>query len=183
MWRDFEGLPFDIRFPPLQIAARIAGGRDPIMEPSSDLTDATGNEAEADRPHPRASAWLWRPWYAKAWWAAIAAYWAGKVASLYSASLDQFYTTALAGFLNVAFFPPLALMVLGLGFVQSWLDRRSFGRADDPIDFDVIQSEVFGDEWNDRRLGHPHPSVDIYDPRSGPLFIGNPQSLQHPGRH
>jgi len=169
MWRDFQGLPFDIRFPPLHIAARIAGGRDPIMEPSSDPTKATGSEAGAGRPHPRASAWLWRPWYAKVWWAAIAAYWAGKVASLYSASLDQFYTTALAGFLNIAFFPPLALIVLGLGFARAWSDASDWEFVE-PTHEEMFPKRSVG--------GMRDPCADPLDPRSGALHWrrvdGNP---------
>src|SRR3546814_7287152 len=35
--------------------------------------------AETARP-PVARNWLWKPWYAKLWWAAIPVYWTGAVA-------------------------------------------------------------------------------------------------------
>ncbi|PKP95782.1 MAG: hypothetical protein CVT74_18665 [Alphaproteobacteria bacterium HGW-Alphaproteobacteria-13] len=36
----------------------------------------------AEIQQPAAADWLWRPWYAKLWWAAIPIYWAAAAASL-----------------------------------------------------------------------------------------------------
>lgn len=83
---------------------------DELAPPGNDIN--ISNKAE----RPRASRWLWRPWYAKLWWAGAALYWTGKVGSYWSANLEDFYTTALAGNLNVLFYPLTALTVLGLGF-------------------------------------------------------------------
>src|SRR3546814_6878932 len=54
---------------------------------------------------PKLSAWLWSPWYAKLWWAAIPIWWMGMAASTRVDALETFYRGALAGYLNILFFP------------------------------------------------------------------------------
>ncbi|PKP99001.1 MAG: hypothetical protein CVT74_09200 [Alphaproteobacteria bacterium HGW-Alphaproteobacteria-13] len=136
---------------------------------------------ERESPQPAAADWLWRPWYAKLWWAAIPIYWATAAASLTIPALATFfYNSAAASVLNVAFFPPTALLVLGFGFARAWLDRPL---VRDPLSDEEIeeleQMKMEDEEWE--RLS-PHWSVDIYEPDSGGLYVGNPLSLQHPGR-
>lgn len=127
---------------------------------------------EAATLQPKPAAWLWRPWYAKLWWAAIPIYWAAAAASLKIPALATFYSSAAAGFLNAAFFPPTALLVLGFGFVRAWLDRPLAGEplSDEEIE-ELVRMSREDEEWE--RLG-PHWSVDRNDPRSGILYIGNP---------
>ncbi len=123
--------------------------------------DAVQNDEPVEmQPRPRASDWLWHPCYAKLWWAVMAAYWSGKVGSFYAPALDQFYSSALAGFLNVFFFPPLPLIVLGFGFALEWFCAS---------DWDFVaptQEEMFP-----RRSvgGMRDPCSDPLDPRSGML--------------
>lgn len=128
--------------------------------------------------------WLWHPWYAKLWWAAIPVYWAGAVLSLSNPSLHAFYGSMLAAYLNLLFFPPTALVVLGVGYVRAWLDARPAG--DGSLSWDEIEEleriRIEEEYWLKRGPGGVDPSFDIYDPRSGGLYIGNPLSLQHPGR-
>ena len=69
---------------------------------------------------PSASMWLWRPWYAKVWWVAIAIYWCGRVASYWNGAAAEFYSTSFAGILNIAFFPPAAMLILSIGFARAW---------------------------------------------------------------
>ena len=52
---------------------------------------------ESAAPQLKAADWLWRPWYAKAWWAAIPVWWIGMAASTKIAPLEAFYDSALAG--------------------------------------------------------------------------------------
>ena len=129
---------------------------------------------------PVAADWLWRPWYAKLWWAAIPIYWAVAAASLKIPALAAVYESAAAGFINILFFPPTALLILGFGFARTWLDRPIAG---DPLSDEEIeeleQMKMEDEHWE--RIG-PHWSVDIYDPDSGGLYVGNPLSLQYPGR-
>ena len=159
MWRDFQVQPFDIRFHWRYIAAKMEGGKDPIVEPSNDPSHTISGEVETVQPRPRASAWLWSPWYAKLWWVGIAIYWAGKAASLYSPALDEFYSTALAGFLNIALFPPFALMVLGLGFARAWFDASDWEFVE-PTQEQMFPRRSVG--------GMRDPYADPLDARSGP---------------
>lgn len=130
------------------------------MEPVEDVEYGTGGELGGHEIRPKLSKWLWRPWHAKLWWAGISVYWAGKVASFYSPSLNEFYTSALAGFLNVAFFPPLALMVLGLGFAWAWFDVSDWQFVE-PTQEQMFPRKSVG--------GLSDPYSDPIDPRSGML--------------
>lgn len=128
--------------------------------------------SSAEIQQPAAADWLWRPWHAKLWWASIPIYWAVAVASLKVPALATFYGSAAAGFLNMLFFPPTALLVLGFGFARAWLDARPM--TGDPLsDEEIAELERMEDEgWE--HSGRPHWSVDMYDPRSGILYVGNP---------
>jgi len=70
------------------------------MDPVDAKSEQVEPNASAAQPRPRASAWLWRPWYAKFWWACVAIYWTGKLASYWIPALDDAYSTAVAGYLN-----------------------------------------------------------------------------------
>ncbi|WP_239019057.1 hypothetical protein [Sphingobium terrigena] len=148
---------------------------DQMSPDSATNTDEPVAPAE-EGVRPRASDYLWRPWYAKLWWAAIPIYWAGMAASLKVPPLQDFYASALAGYFNVLFFPMTALMVLGVGYARVVLDRLAEESVPgEPSDHD------FGPG---RRVGAPPPGFDPLDPRSGALWIGNPSNIlrQYP-RH
>jgi hypothetical protein len=130
------------------------------MDLANDTTAANNQIHEGDSIRPKAADWLWRPWYAKLWWLAIAIYWVGMVGSIYSPALDQFYTSALSGFLNVVFFPPLALMVLGLGFAREWFVWSDWEFIE-PTHEQMFPKRSVG--------GMRDPCADPLDPRSGPL--------------
>lgn len=137
---------------------------------------------EAAIQQPKAADWLWRPWYAKLWWAAIPLYWVAATASLKVPAMWTFFESALAGYLNVLFFPFTALLVLGFGFVRAWLDTPASDEREPLTDAEIDELEeirMFEEEWPPR----PDPAFDMYDPLSGGLFIGNPLSPQYPGRH
>ncbi|WBX84458.1 hypothetical protein [Sphingosinicella microcystinivorans] len=126
-------------------------------------------------PRTRVSEWLWRPWYAKLWWVAIPVWWMGMAASVKVAPLASFYDSAFAGYLNILFFPPTALVVLAVGYVRAWLDARPAG--DGSLSWDEIKELErirIEEEYWERGPGGVDPSFDIYDPRSGALYVGNP---------
>ncbi|AMK23078.1 MULTISPECIES: hypothetical protein [Sphingomonadaceae] len=151
------------------------------MSPSTPDDEAVHHAAPV---RPGVRDWLWRPWYAKLWWAAISVWWTGMAASIKVALLTTFYASALAGYLNLLFFPMTAFIVLGFGYARAWLAAFAEQGSDaNRAPFYSIVPDPFGDEFTRRRYGQPHPSVDIYDPRSGGLYIGNPFSPQHPGHH
>ena len=95
------------------------------------MANATDDPVEANFEvagieHPRARSWLWRPWYAKLWWACIACYWVGKLALYWYRPLGDFYSTAFAGYANIAFYPFTALLVLGARFIPVWMSCRGW---------------------------------------------------------
>jgi hypothetical protein len=120
------------------------------------------NETDAAAGKLRAADWLWRPWYAKLWWAAIPVYWLGALASLRVEMLERFYETALAGYLNVLFYPPVALMMLGVGYAREWMG---------PIDWSAGPPSSMS---RNRILG---PHTNPADPRSGAFYRQNQERL------
>lgn len=130
----------------------------PIIDPDSAPSESGEHGTAGQTSRPSAATWLWRPWYAKLWWTGIAVYWAGKAASFAIPTLDDFYTSALAGFLNVFFFPPLALMVLGLGFARAWFDASDWEFVE-PTHEQMFPKRSVG--------GMRDPASDPLDPRSG----------------
>jgi hypothetical protein len=128
------------------------------------MTDTSiTSEADQAKPtieRPRLSNWAWRPWYAKLWWSLIAVYWTGAVGALLFEPLRNFYGSDLAGYLNIAFYPFFALLILSIGWMIAWkgaLDyvathpeiENTLGWAWQPFDF---QAEY---ERRRRRLNDP----------------------------
>lgn len=142
----------------------------------------TGNRASeiTTAAWSRASDWLWRPLCAKLWWAAIPIWWLGMAASTHIPALESFYGSPLAGFLNILFFPMTALMVLGLGYAQQWLAHFPAGGNGVPLSDEGASAVAYLEAEDIRALEEFKGSTDIYDPRSGGLFIGNPLSPQNP---
>ena len=128
----------------------------------------------------RASDWLWRPWYAKLWWATIPVWWLGMAASTRVSVLETFYDSALAGFLNILFFPMTALMVLGVGYVQQLLANFPVRGEDAPLPEEAAILAAQMEAENARSFEAFSARNNIYDPRSGGLYIGNPLSPQNP---
>ncbi|CCW18779.1 hypothetical protein EBBID32_31340 [Sphingobium indicum BiD32] len=80
-------------------------------------------------------------------------------ASSFVPVLADFYASALAGFLNVLFYPITALIVLGVGFARAWLARIEWGgegRA-------VMHEELFPRSLYD-------PYTDPGNPLSGAIY-------------
>ena len=147
---------------------------DAICDDRNQMTD-TRRAADS-----QLSDWLWRPWYAKAWWIAIPAWWIGMAASTRMPALESFYDTAMAGFLNILFFPMTALMVLGVGYAQHWLAHFLTPDDGEPFSDDALAGIAYLEAEDARALEDFKARTNIYDPRSGGLFIGNPLSLQNP---
>lgn len=124
--------------------------------------------------HPQLSAWLWKPWYAKLWWTTIPVWWVGMAVSTRVDFLEPFYRWWFAGYLNVLFFPMTALMVLGVGYVRERLDGL-VGQGDGVPLSDGDREEL------DRMMERARAYANPMDPRSGPLWIGNPMNPNNPG--
>jgi hypothetical protein len=129
---------------------------------SETCSDDQPDEATELPVRLRASDYFWKPWHAKLWWAAIPVYWAPAGGPTRIEWLAGFYESGYAVITNIVFLPVTALLILGFGYFRRRLDE---GEPVDPyIDF--------GD--GTRRLpGLPHPTMDEFNPRSGPRWIGN----------
>lgn len=157
---EFSANAFNAGFPDFGVGVIIGLGKDPIMDLSNEFDEKEEGLPASIAERPSASDWLWHPWYAKLWWAGIVVYWTGKTGSLYSSVIDEFYTSAPAGFLNIAFFPPLALIVLGLGFARAWFEWSDWEFVE-PTHEQMFPKRSVG--------GMRDPCADPLDPRSGPL--------------
>lgn len=139
-------------------------------------------DQEASGAHAQLSAWLWKPWYAKLWWATIPVWWLGMAVSMRVDPLESFYSGWIAGYLNVLFFPMTALMVLGVGYVRARLD--SFvGQGDGaPLwneEAQALTAKLHRDEF-ERMMERSRAYANPMDPRSGPMWIGNPMNPNNP---
>lgn len=183
MGREFSLILPDTRFQIVGMNAMIRPRKEPAMAPANDELGHIEDEAETSVRSPCISSWLWRPWYAKLWWGSIPPYWLGMASSTKFETLERFYDSALAGYLNILFFPMTALLVLGIGYEQRWLASLSIkADGDGPALQLISHPDPWGDEIGGRSFGKPHPSVDIYDPRSGALYVGNPISPNNGAR-
>jgi len=133
---------------------------EPTMDADNVNPEKTDSPIERRLDRPLASAWLWRPWYAKLWWVSMLFYWGGKLASLWSEAVAQYYATALAGYLNILLYPFTALMVLGVGFAKAWMDYRGFEWGP-PSQEQLFPKRSVG--------GLRDPYSDPLDPKSGML--------------
>lgn len=90
------------------------------------VNDADGKidqEAGSPASGARLSDWLWRPWYAKIWWAAIPLYWLTITAPFRTAFLNEYLRSSFAGYMHAVFTPITATAVLGFGFLRRALKK------------------------------------------------------------
>lgn len=150
---------------------------DSVADQPPPLTPVTGSQTL------RARHFFWRPWYAKLWWATIPVWWLGMAASTRVDYLESFYRGGFAGYLNVLFFPMTALMVLGVGYVRERLD--SFVGQGDGVPLSEEEAEAFFAKRSSHELARTmerwHAQSNPMDPRSGPLWLGNPMNPTNPG--
>ena len=148
------------------------------------MDEAIDHQEQGGRgPKSQLSAWLWKPWYAKLWWATIPVWWAGMAVSTQIDLLASFYRGGIAGYLNILFFPMTALMVLGVGYVRERLDGF-VGRADGlPLSDEEAETSFAEHSRRDlaRTMERWRAQSNPMDPRSGSLWIGNPMNPNNPG--
>jgi hypothetical protein len=163
-----------------------------------DTTDEIETKDEAPT-RPKLSDWVWRPWYAKLWWSAIPLWWAGFWISPRIEPLGDFYISPLGACLGIALHPMAPLLVLGAGFVREWLDASTAVSESTTSDGPPLSDEeawaahlaalethrlatMQNGQFEWMRYGKPSPAFDMYDPRSGGLYIGNPSGINNPAR-
>lgn len=129
----------------------------------------------AARPHLRN--WLWRPWYARAWWAGIAIFWIAAwlypLFGIHKLPLSATVWMCLAMILH----PQAAVLVLGLGYVRALFQRD---REDDEAsgDWEAEGSFGYGPIRQDRSMVY---RAGPADPRS-PLSRLNPANSHYVSR-
>lgn len=112
----------------------------------------------------KASRWYWNPWYARLWWASAVMYWTAFAISFFDITpLARFYESTFAGYLNIVFYPPVILVLLGTGFV-----RAKIRQGDWIINFENAERNTQGHSTD--------PYTDPFDPRSGSLYVGSAES-------
>ena len=130
------------------------------MNTASKTNAASKNVAVHKRQKLQISRWIWKPWYAKLWWASAGAYWVGFVLSFPVATLRMLYESALGGYLNVALYPPVILMVLCVGYIRAKFDTG---------DWVLIAPDPSTRQPERSVGGFLDPMADPLDPRS-PLY-------------
>jgi hypothetical protein len=135
----------------------------------SEPEPAVEASAEGGTVAPRASDWLWRPWYAKLWWAAIPIYWLPAGAPFKINAMVGFYSSGIAQYLNIVFLPITALVVLGFGYARRLREAGYW-------------LEVYRPEHNrasalHRRTPYGPPAyADPLSPLSGSIWIGSTEN-------
>ncbi len=139
-------------------------------------------DQDASGAHPHLSAWLWKSWYAKLWWATIPAWWVGLAVSTRVDTLESFYRGWIAGYLNVLFFPMTTLMVLGVGYVRARLD--SFVGQGDGVPLSDEEAQALAAKLHrdqlERMMEMARAHANPMDPRSGSLWIGSAMNPNNP---
>jgi len=130
-------------------------------------TDAAQGPVSPDRKL-RLSQWLWKRWYAKLWWAGATVYWIGFALSFGIVPFVRFYESTFAGYLNVVFYPPVILMLLGTGFVRAKVRRGDWIITADDSELHKV---------NHSMGGSLNPYSNPLDPRSGSLWVGSQESI------
>ncbi|MCW6536060.1 hypothetical protein [Sphingomonas lycopersici] len=130
-----------------------------MMDSAADPSDNSGQgRAEA----PRASEWLWRPWYAKLWWALTLLYWLGlEGLMLVPADHPIFRWFGLIEFGVLIFNPLTVLAVLGRGYMRAKVARGDWVVTSGSI------SEFEDWKQRERRSAETNPA----DSRSGLLYL------------
>ena len=121
--------------------------------------------------------WLWRPFHARLWWSAVPFYWAGMTASSRVEFLATFYSSAIAGFVNVFFLPPLVALILSYGYFKAWL---ATAKSDPEFAPDEEAEEFFVQRRNRYGPSGMLREFDPLDPASGSNWIGSPLNPSHP---
>lgn len=138
--------------------------------------------AEARAGRPRLRDWVWRPWYAKLWWTAIALFWLASLAVSWLGFHRLPVDASVLLFMAIVLHPQAALPVLGFGYARALLKhRRHYGVSatdDDEIGYrrDDFSHGLFG---RDRFMSYLSDPADPRSPLSR-LNPANPHYIHRP---
>lgn len=133
------------------------------LEPVSKNAETVGSSAAP----PRAADWIWRPWYAKLYWAFAAFYWCVFLVSWTWRLFPDFFGSVSGAYLNLAFHPFTILIVLGFGFLRAFFSTADWEWVE-PTHEEMFSKRSVG--------GLSDPYSDPADPRSGMLWVGSPKN-------
>lgn len=126
----------------------LAGG----VSVTSSIPENVGEQAEDafSRQELLLSDWLWRPWYAKLWWAAIPLYWLTMGEPTRPECLQAFAESGYAVATNILFIPITPLAMFGLRFFRF---ARAVGRLEPaPRDeFRIFDRYIDEESWSSLR--------------------------------
>lgn len=154
--------PVDLRFPSAPISPIICYLR--VADEMNQEFASNNHEKSTAKPArvpSRARDYFWRPWHAKLWWAAIPLYWILVADPTRPPFMDSVVRGGYTSVTNIVFLPLTAILVLGFRFFDGLLHHQ-----DQPLDTEL---EIGAH----RPAGYPHPTIDEFDPASGPRWIGN----------
>lgn len=135
-------------------------------------------EATPKAAAPRVLEWIWHPWYAKLWWAAIATYWGSALLVSWLGIRRLPVDRDVLMYAGMILHPQVALPVLGFGYVRALLKyHRDHGdsAADDVEGADWRDDVAHGLFGRDRFMAY---LSDPADPRS-PLSRYNPANSHY----
>ncbi|MDB5709608.1 MAG: hypothetical protein JWL96_1678 [Sphingomonas bacterium] len=140
------------------------------MNPAdSELEPPIGTAVDSGAVAHRASDWLWHPWYAKLWWAAIPIYWIPAGSPFGIDYLAGFYNSGISVYLDIVFLPVTALVVLGFGYARRLRESEHW--------VEITDSEHNRASAFYRRSPYSAPAyADSLSPLSGPRWIWSRQS-------
>lgn len=95
------------------------------------------------------------------------------LASLRSEAVAEFYHSAIAGYLNVFFFPPLVALILSYGFIRRWWASLPAGERSEGDDEEYLRRKKYGPSGMLREF-------DPLDPASGAHWIGSTLNPSNP---
>lgn len=113
-------------------------------------------------PSLRLRDFMWRPRFAKIWWAASLVHWTGMLFTVGVQPLDAYYNTAFAGWLGVLLYPPFMLIVCGARLLWAKIECGEWEVTEAPY-------HVRFPRLSDGGLRDPY--TDPLDPRSGPMHL------------
>jgi hypothetical protein len=130
------------------------------MSETDDKSVSDNPEQTAELVGPKASRWLWQPWYAQLWWTTATIFWSAAFFAP-NPSLNAYQVALLLLF----FHPFLVVPVLGFGFIRAWVCHHftvTGGQGADP----------------DTRLRNTDLRMDPTDPTDSSYYghPGNPLS-------
>lgn len=137
------------------------------MDKLDEIASEPGNEQMQVFPRLQVGDWIWRPWYAKLYWAAELFYWSLFLISWQLGMFREFFHSEAADYLGLILHPFTAAAILGFGFVRAFLTAQSW---------EGVEGEGAAGQRRKSIGGLMNPHADPLDPRYGMNWVGSPRT-------